>query len=196
MSEPLRVISYPHPVLLRPCKTVRRVDAAFKALAAEMLELMYAHNGVGLAANQVGVPLRLFVANPSGQRGEGEEWICINPELNLPKGNETDREGCLSLPEIFGPVPRPTRVKLNAYDLAGNEIQRDLSGFPARVVQHECDHLDGVFFFHRMSEWDLQPIEGDLAELDRVFRQQQESGQLADDEALLQQAADWEKRYA
>ncbi len=196
MSEPLCVIRYPHPVLLRRCQTVRRVDAALKAVVAEMFDLMYAHKGVGLAANQVGIPLRLFVANPSGVRGEGEELVCINPELNLPKGSEADREGCLSLPELFGPVKRPTHVKLNAYDLSGQEVRRDLSGFPARVVQHECDHLDGIFFFQRMSELDRQELDGEIAALEKEFRSQQASGDLADDEMLLQQAAQWEQRYA
>ncbi len=75
----LSIVHYPHPTLRYRSKTIRRVDKELKAIVAEMFELMYEHNGVGLAANQVDLPLRIFVANPAGKRGEGEELVCINP---------------------------------------------------------------------------------------------------------------------
>ena len=88
-----------------------------------MLDLMYEANGVGLAANQVDLPIRMFVANPTGERGDGEELVLLNPELQMPKGNETSEEGCLSLPGIHGLVKRPKSVRLSAFDLKGNPVE-------------------------------------------------------------------------
>lgn len=196
MAKTLNIIRYPHPTLRYRSKTIQRVDADLKSLVAEMFELMYDHNGVGLAANQVDLPLRVFVANPTGKRGEGEELVCINPELNLPKGNESDREGCLSLPEISGEVKRAAKVKLNAYDLSGNLIQRDVDGFLARIVQHEIDHLNGLFFFDRMTADDRLELESPLKSLENEFRNLQKSGELPSDEELVARLANWESRYA
>lgn len=196
MAKTLNIIRYPHPTLRYRSKTIQRVDADLKSLVAEMFELMYDHNGVGLAANQVDLPLRVFVANPTGKRGEGEELVCINPELNLPKGNESDREGCLSLPEISGEVKRAAKVKLNAYDLSGNLIQRDVDGFLARIVQHEIDHLNGLFFFDRMTADDRLELESALKSLENEFRNLQKSGELPSDEELVARLANWESRYA
>lgn len=196
MAKTLSIVRYPHPTLRYPSKTIQRVDSALKSLVAEMFELMYEHNGVGLAANQVDLPLRIFVANPAGKKGEGEELVCINPELNLPKGHEVDREGCLSLPEIFGDVKRATKVKLNAYDLSGNLIQRDLEGFLARIVQHEIDHLNGVYFFDRMLDESRLVLKSKLQVLEDEFRDLQQNGEVPADEELVARLANWESRYA
>ncbi len=192
----LSIVHYPHPTLRHRSKTIRRVDQALKDMIAEMFELMYAHNGVGLAANQVDLPLRVFVANPAGKRGEGEELVCLNPELNLPKGNDTDREGCLSLPGLHGDVKRPERVRLSAYDLLGNPIERRLDGFLARIVQHEIDHLDGLFFFDRMSDEDREELTLGLHELESEYRSRQAGGTVAADDEIRRRIADWEARYA
>jgi len=191
----LSIIRYPHPTLRYRSKTIRRVDNELKSIVAQMFDLMYEHNGVGLAANQVDLPLRIFVANPAGKRDEGEEIVCINPELNLPKGSESDREGCLSLPEIFGEVKRPSRVKLSAYDLSGNAIERTLEGFLARIVQHEIDHLNGVFFFDRMTPDGRDELSTQLEELESEFRSQQANGSMLPDEELVRRLADWESKY-
>ena len=193
---PLRIIHYPHPTLRYSSKPIRRVDAELRSMAAEMLDLMYEAEGVGLAANQVDLPLRMFVANPSGKRGEGEELVIINPELQFPKGSEMDREGCLSLPGLFGDVRRAKQIHLSAYDLQGNPIERQLDGFLARIVQHEYDHLDGKFFFDRMSEEQLRELEVGLDELETDYRSRQASGAIASDEKMVQELANWESRYA
>jgi len=191
----LSIIRYPHPTLRYRSKTIRRVDNELKSIVAQMFDLMYEHNGVGLAANQVDLPLRIFVANPAGKRDEGEEIVCINPELNLPKGSESDREGCLSLPEIFGEVKRPSKVKLSAYDLSGNAIERPLEGFLARIVQHEIDHLNGVFFFDRMTADGRADLARQLEELEFEFRSQQANGSMLPDDELVRRLADWESKY-
>jgi len=191
----LSIVHYPHPTLRYRSKTIRRVDKDLKAIVAEMFELMYEHNGVGLAANQVDLPLRIFVANPAGKRGEGEELVCINPELNFPKGSASDREGCLSLPGLYGDVKRPEQIQLSAYDLVGNPIERKLDGFLARIIQHEKDHLDGVFFFDRMAEAHRDELSDDLDELESDYRSKQASGAIPVDDAIIRRLAQWETRY-
>lgn len=192
----LEVIRYPHPTLRYKSKPIRRVDAKLKAVAAEMLDLMYESEGVGLAANQVHLPLRMFVCNPTGQRGEGEELILINPVLKKPSGNESGQEGCLSLPGMYGQVKRPKKIRLSAYDLQGNEINRDVDGFLSRVLQHENDHLDGVMFFDRMSEEAQRELQGYLDDFDAEFQSRRRDGSMPSDEDLLAELKAWEEQYA
>ena len=156
---------------------------------------MYEAQGVGLAANQVNLPLRLFVANPAGDRGDGEELVLINPEIQFPKGNETAQEGCLSLPGIYGNVKRPKSIKLSAYDIKGNSIERDVDGFLARVLQHENDHLNGVMFFDRMSAEAKRDIDDRITELETDFQSKQETGGIPSNTDLLQQLEPWYQRY-
>lgn len=156
---------------------------------------MYEAQGVGLAANQVNLPLRLFVANPAGDRGDGEELVLINPEIQFPKGNETAQEGCLSLPGIYGNVKRPKSIKLSAYDIKGNSIERDVDGFLARVLQHENDHLNGVMFFDRMSAEAKRDIDDRIMELETDFQSKQETGGIPSNTDLLQQLEPWYQRY-
>jgi len=192
----LRIVHYPHPILRYQSKPIRRVDGELKAAAAEMLDLMYEYEGVGLAANQVNLPLRIFVANPSGTRGDGEELVVLNPELQLPKGTEVDREGCLSLPGLFAEVRRAKQIYLSGYDLQGNVIERQLDGFLARIVQHEVDHLNGKFFFDRLTDEQLRDLESGMDELVSEYRSQQVSGVAASDEQTVQDLLAWESRYA
>jgi peptide deformylase len=193
---PLKIINFPHPTLRRPSKSIRRVDADLKRIAAEMLELMYEAKGVGLAANQVDLPLRIFVANPSGVQGDGEEWVVINPVLQRPKGSETAEEGCLSLPGVHGMVVRPKEIHLNGYDLSGNELDCKVDGFLARIFMHENDHLDGVLFFDRMNDQAREPLLDALEELELDFRSRQRVGEFGSDDELIAALQHWEDRYA
>jgi len=192
----LRIVHYPHPILRHQSKAIRRVDGELKSVAAEMLDLMYEYEGVGLAANQVNLPLRIFVANPSGTRGDGEELVVLNPELQLPKGSEIDREGCLSLPGLFAEVRRAKQIYLSGYDLQGNSIERQLDGFLARIVQHEVDHLNGKFFFDRLTDEQLRDLESGMDELVSEYRSQQLSGIAVSDELAVQDLIAWESRYS
>ncbi|TWT49135.1 Peptide deformylase [Rubripirellula amarantea] len=191
----LSVITYPHPTLRIKSKPIRRVDAELKEIVAQMFELMYEHKGVGLAANQVDLPLRLFVANPAGEKGEGEEFVIINPELQLPKGNETSQEGCLSLPGLYGQVKRPKSIRLSAYDLQGNPIEGTFDGFLGRIFQHENDHLDGVMFFDRMSAEARRDLEDAMDTLETDFRSKQGTGSIPDDETLVKRLSTWHEKY-
>ncbi len=192
----LRVIRYPHPTLRHLSKPVRRVDKTLREMVAEMFDLMYENEGVGLAANQVDLPIRLFVANPAGARGDGEELVIINPEIQRPRGNESAQEGCLSLPGLYGQVKRPKTVRLSAFDLKGNAIERDVDGFLARVIQHENDHLNGVLFFDRMTDEAKREVEESLNEMAVDFRSQQETGTVPDNQTLVARLAEWQQRYA
>lgn len=192
----LSIVQYPHPTLRVRSKPIRRVDQELRNIAAQMLDLMYEYNGVGLAANQVDLPLRMFVVNPSGERNEGEELVLLNPELQMPKGNESSQEGCLSMPELYGQVKRPKSIRLSAYDLQGNPIERVADGFLARVLQHENDHLDGVLFFDRMSEEAKRELDDQLHEMEVVFRAKQKSGAILQDEELVARLDQWYEKYA
>jgi peptide deformylase len=191
----LSIITYPHPTLRYTAKPVKRVDLQLKKLIARMFELMYEHRGVGLAATQVDVPLRLFVMNAGGAPEEGEERAFINPVISKPQSSDEAEEGCLSLPNIHGVIVRPKTIRFNAYELTGNEVDQELTGFEARVVQHETDHLDGRLFIDRLAEGaELEHA----AELDAMvidFQSRQQTGGIASDEQLLAGLAEWERRY-
>ncbi len=191
----LSIIPHPHPTLRVCSRPVRKVDAQLRNFVAQMLDLMYATDGVGLAANQVNLPIRLFVANPTGVRNDGEELVVINPQIQFPKGNETAQEGCLSLPGIYGNVKRPKTIRISAYDLSGNSIEREVDGFLSRVIQHENDHLNGVLFFDRMSVEGKRDILDQISELETDFRSKQNTGGIPSDPELLAELDQWYQRY-
>lgn len=193
---PLEVIYYPHPTLRFVSKPVRRVDAELRKIADEMLDLMYEAKGVGLAANQVDLPLRMFVANPTGDKDSGQEYVMLNPEVQRPKGSESADEGCLSLPGLHGDVIRPKSVRISAYDITGNPIDETFEGFLARIFLHEIDHLDGTLFFDRMSDHAVADLEEGLDELKIDFRSKQETGSIPQDGELIARLAQWNKKFS
>ena len=148
-----------HPVLRERARALDTSDiksAAFQKLIDDMIDTMHEYHGVGLAAPQVHEGLRLFVALlDEDPDAKSDAAVIINPEI-LPNGSEIEEawEGCLSIPDIRGMVPRYTDIRLKALDRAGRAIELPLKNFPARVAQHETDHLDGVLFFDRMKSFD------------------------------------------
>lgn len=193
--QSLSIITFPHPTLRYVAKPIRRVDADLKRIVARMFELMYEHRGVGLAATQVDLPIRLFVMNSTGHEGEGTEQVIINPVISRPRSNEEAEEGCLSLPNVHGNVVRAKTIHLNAYDLYGREIDEDVAGFEARVIQHETDHLDGTLFIDRLKESHLVDIAGELEALRIDYQSRQRTAAIPADEALIARLAEWEQRY-
>jgi len=145
----LQIAIWPAPVLKRPADPVEHVDGWLIQVIQKMKELMEQNHGVGLAAPQVGLPLRFFVASETGKAADAR--VFINPVLTEQSGDEEAEEGCLSLPEIRGKISRFTQLRISALDEQSRPIAVDLSGFPARIVQHENDHLDGVLIIDRMS---------------------------------------------
>ena len=152
----LKVARMGHPVLRqrgRPLDKSELGDPLLQKLIDDMIDTMHEYSGVGLAAPQVHESLRLFVAlleeDPDSKT---QATVVINPEITaLTSSREEGWEGCLSIPDIRGMVPRFTDINLRALDREGNRIELWLKKFPARVVQHETDHLDGVLFFDRMT---------------------------------------------
>jgi peptide deformylase len=190
----LELIYYPHPVLRHPSKPLKKVDSELRKMIAEMLEIMYKHQGVGLAANQVGLPYRLFVANPEGDPKVTEaEHVFINPVLRRGKGSVEGEEGCLSIPDVRAPVTRHESIEIEAFDLAGNEIHGELNGMFARIAQHEVDHLDGVLFIDRLSPTQLAEARPLIEEFELDFESKRKNGAMASDEDVAAQLAELEK---
>ena len=145
---------YPDPVLRAKTKRVERIDEQVLRLIEDMAETMYAAPGVGLAANQVGVPLQLAVIDI----GVGEEEqkkrqlvVLINPEMVSMEGSIVSEEGCLSVPDVTEKVKRAARVKVRAQDRTGKEFELEAEGLMAKALQHEIDHLNGIVFIDRLS---------------------------------------------
>ena len=191
----MQIITYPHYTLRYKSQPLTRVDAALRKLVAEMFDLMYEANGVGLAGNQVDLPLRLFVVNMAAEPGEGEELVFINPVLSQPKGNEEGDEGCLSLPGLYGKVVRAKQIHVQAYNLRGEEFNADLDGLFARVVQHENDHLDGVLFTDRMTTAGKLTIRESLEEFELEQKSLRDLGQLESDQEIEQHLNEWVQKY-
>jgi peptide deformylase len=134
------------PVLREHSAPVKVVDDAVRQFVDDLFETMHAAKGVGLAANQVGVARRVAVIDADDQK-----LVLINPQIVAVSGKETGEEGCLSVPELFGDVTRPDHVTLEALDREGTPYRVELTGLPARAVQHEIDHLDGILFLDHLS---------------------------------------------
>lgn len=170
------------------------MDAELRQLVAQMFDLMYEHEGVGLAANQVDLPYRLFVANPEGQRDAKEtEQVFINPVLSGGRGLVEDEEGCLSLPGVRAPVTRNERIKIQAYDLQGNDVVVEVSGLMARIVQHETDHLDGVLFIDRISPTQYAAVSERLDEFELDFQSRLLTHELAKPEQMAERLRELER---
>jgi peptide deformylase len=166
------------------------VDGELKKLICEMFELMYAHEGIGLAANQVDLPYRMLVTNVRGDSAaKEEEQVFINPVITHRKGQAEEREGCLSFPEIFAPVRRPEKITVNAYTADGVEVAYDMDGLYARAFQHEVDHLDGILFIDRLSPTNLMAIREDLDDLEQEFKMHRRLGTIGSDQEITTRLA-------
>ena len=190
----LQIIHYPHPTLRHVSKPLKRVDAELRSMVARMFELMYEHEGVGLAANQVDLPYRLFIANPTGDSAEKEaECVFINPVLSHGKGSVEGEEGCLSIPDVRAPVIRKEKVTIEAYNLKGEEIHAEVDGLFSRIVQHETDHLDGTLFIDRLSETQMAEVRDELEEFEIDFESKRNHNELPSDEQIAARIAELER---
>ena len=162
----LQILEYGDPILRAKGKPIENIDDRIRELAANMIETMHAANGVGLAAQQIGEALQLTVLDvslvedrPSTLKLDGRDvdpkaampLVLINPEIELRGANEVGVEGCLSFPEITGDIDRSRSVIVRAQTLEGRTIEIEASGFLARAIQHEGDHLNGILFIDRMN---------------------------------------------
>ncbi len=147
----LRIRTWGDPILKTRAQEISEVTPELRQLAEDMFETMGAEAGVGLAANQVGVPQRLFVVEIPSKSGLSARFALVNPVLTAHgRGTETVEEGCLSFPGIFGPVERHLEVEVQGRDLEGRTVTLKGAGLLARALQHEMDHLDGLVFVDRM----------------------------------------------
>ena len=139
----------PHPVLRANARPVAAFTDEVRRLARDLIETMYANDGIGLAAPQIGRDLQMFVANPSQDRGR--EFVVVNPVLETVRGRAAIVEGCLSLPNIWERVSRSSQVRVSGQDVSGKPLDIEADGLLAIVLQHEFDHLHGRLFIDRLS---------------------------------------------
>ena len=181
----LEIVKYGDPVLRAKGKPLGEITDEIRELAEDMLETMRAANGVGLAAQQIGVPVQLTVIDvagvedrPSTMTVDGKyvtlaEWmplILLNPQLELGSAREIGVEGCLSFPDITADISRASNVKVRARLLDGREIEFEATGLLARALQHEVDHLNGVLFIDRMNSATKTSLASRLKRLQREAR--------------------------
>ncbi len=164
----LEIHRYPHPVLARRAEPVESIDDELRGLVTAMIETMYAADGVGLAAPQIGISRRLFVADPR-RTEDPEPQVFINPEIRLEGDLVPFEEGCLSIPDVRVTVRRPEVATIVATGLDGERFELTDDDFAARVWQHEFDHLDGVLIVDRMSPRDRLAHRRTLKEMRAAF---------------------------
>jgi len=164
------IVKYPDPILQKPTEPVTEFNEELRALVDDMFESMYAAHGIGLAAPQVGISLRITVIDLSFQKNPEEKIVLINPEIIHKQGKQNEEEGCLSLPEIREKVSRAEKVRVRAQDVQGEWFEIDGEELLARAFQHEIDHLDGILFIFRVSA-----LKRDL--LLRKIRKMQKNGE-------------------
>ena len=167
----LPVYVYGHPVLRKVAEEIDPSAPELKKLVDDMFETMYASEGVGLAAPQIGSSIRLVVidADPLAENFPecaGRKFVLINPDIEILDGEKIIRsEGCLSLPGLSENVPRVEHIRITWDDLEGNEHTEEVSGFLARIIQHECDHLEGKMYIDHVSAIRRQLLRGKLNNL-------------------------------
>jgi len=181
----LPILEYGDPILRAKGKPIENIEDRIRELAANMIETMHAANGVGLAAQQVGEALQLTVLDvslvedrPSTLKVDGKEvdpkaampLVLINPEIELRGSTETGVEGCLSFPEITGDIERATSVIVRAQTLESSTIEIEATGFLARAIQHEGDHLNGILFIDRMNSAAKAALSSRLKRLQKETR--------------------------
>lgn len=162
----LKVLQFPHENLRLKAKAVDKVDANIQQLADDMLETMYAENGVGLAAVQVDVRQRVIVIDISESRDQ--PLILINPEIIAHQGEQMNEEGCLSVPGFFAKVDRYEKITFTALDRQGNAFEQSADGLLSICIQHEIDHLNGKLFVDYLSKLKRDRIRKKLEKQQRV----------------------------
>lgn len=175
----MKIVKYPHPALRAVAQPVTAIDKDVQLAAGRMLELMYKHEGLGLAAPQVDFGYQLLVMNFEADPEKKEtEFVAINPVIVESKGVVNDREGCLSFPDLYQNVRRARTVKVRAYNLKGELVEMTCSDLPARVWQHEIDHLNGVLFIDKMGPLGRLGSKRDIERFIADFEKDKKKGEL------------------
>lgn len=175
MTDPKNfdVVLFPDPVLRKETEEITAFDDELKGVVEGMFERMFESQGVGLAAPQVGLSMRLFVLNDEGDKDKPERNLAlINPTIKSFGGKKTrQEEGCLSLPGVHADITRPEKCVVHHFDVDGNEVEKEYDGFVARIIQHEYDHLQGVLLVDRMTPSDKLRNRAAVDELKAAYRQ-------------------------
>ncbi|HEV3438940.1 MAG TPA: peptide deformylase [Gemmata sp.] len=178
----MKIVKYPHPALRVAARPIMSIDKDIQLAAGKMLELMYASEGLGLAAPQVALDIQMLVMNFAGDPNEKDkEFVAINPQIVESKGAVSDREGCLSFPGLYQNVRRAKTVTVRAYNLKGECYEMICHELPARVWQHEIDHLAGVLFIDKMGSIGRHRSEKDLEKFIADFEKAKKKGDLPPD---------------
>ncbi len=179
----MKIVKYPHPALRAKARPVTAIDADIQKAAGEMLELMYKSEGLGLAAPQVTLDYQMIVMNFAGEADRSDqEVVAINPVIVEPLGGTVnDREGCLSFPGLYQNVRRAKSVRVQAYNLKGELFEMTCHDLPARVWQHEIDHLQGTLFIDKMGSLGLSRSQRDLEKFVADFEKAKKKGDLPPD---------------
>nr|WP_263328044.1 peptide deformylase [Neobacillus sp. Marseille-Q6967] len=156
------IVIYPAEILEKKCKPVTRFDKKLAKLLEDMYDTMIEHDGVGLAAPQIGLDERIAIVDIDDEMGTIE---MINPKILKTSGEQTGPEGCLSFPNLFGEVTRPYYVKIEAFDRKGRKYMLEAEDFLARAIQHEIDHLEGILFTTKVSRYlEEEELKGEESE--------------------------------
>jgi len=175
----MKIVHYPHPALRHAAKPLTSIDKELRIQCGQMMELMYEARGLGLAATQVALPFQLLVMNLSGDPEQRDrEEILINPVILERKGIVEDEEGCLSFPGLFQKVRRAKTIKVQAYDVKGQLVEKLVSDLEARAWQHEIDHLNGVLFIDKMGTIAKLSSRSSVKKFEQDFRRAQERGDI------------------
>lgn len=161
------IVMYGSKVLRREANAVAAVDTEVSGLIQDLFDTLGEADGVGLAAPQIGVLRRVIIVDISGAEPDVEPLALINPVIDIGQGMATAEEGCLSIPDVYGDVPRYTNVEITALDLSGEPFKLKAEGFMARVLQHEIDHLDGKLFIDYLPPLKRTLLRGPLKRLKR-----------------------------
>jgi peptide deformylase len=182
MGIDMKIVRYPHPALRHPAKPVRSIDKSLQLNIGAMKEAMYGAKGLGLAAPQVALPFQLLVMNITGDPSKPEaEEVYLNPRIVEKKGVQEDEEGCLSFPGLYQNVRRAKTVKIQAYDLKGQLVEKTVHDLEARAWQHEIDHLNGVLFIDMMGPLAKLAARSSVKNFEKEFRLAQQKGEIPPD---------------
>lgn len=177
-----KIVHYPHPALRHKSTPVKAIDKELHLQIGEMKELMYLAKGLGLAAPQVALPFQLLVMNITGDPTKPEcEEVFLNPQIIERKGVMDGEEGCLSFPTLYQNVRRAKTIKVRAYNLKGELVERAVSDLESRAWQHEIDHLNGVLFIDMMGPLARLAARSSVKNFEKVFREAQKKGELPPD---------------
>ena len=177
-----RIVPYPHLALRYESRPVERIDETFRTTIRAMFDLMYESRGIGLAANQVALPFRVFILNVTADANQkDQEQVFVNPRSSNGTPSIEDEEGCLSLPGLYSKVRRARKIRVQAFDLQGNPFELDADDLLSRAIQHEADHLSGRLFIDYLGPMAKISAAAKLREFESKFREARAAGEYPDD---------------